>query len=101
MLLLPYAHERQTVQRLPWITFGLIALNLLIFLITTYGASGAEDAERFMYEFREYLYARPYLEVPESMKELLDEEELEQLAIYKETTDTSALGEFTIQQEQL
>lgn len=33
-ILLPISHEKLSVQRLPWITIGIIALNILIFLGT-------------------------------------------------------------------
>lgn len=33
-MIFPLSHERMTVQRLPWITIGIILLNLIIFLVT-------------------------------------------------------------------
>jgi membrane associated rhomboid family serine protease len=33
-MILPLTHERMTVQRLPWVTIVIIALNLAVFLVT-------------------------------------------------------------------
>ncbi len=33
-MILPLTHEKMTVQRLPWITIGILALNMIVFLIT-------------------------------------------------------------------
>jgi len=33
-MILPLSHERMTVQRLPWVTIVIIALNLAVFLLT-------------------------------------------------------------------
>lgn len=33
-MILPLTHENMTVQRLPWVTIGIIALNVIIFLFT-------------------------------------------------------------------
>ena len=34
MLLIPIGKEDQTVQRLPWVSIGLIAVNVVTFLVT-------------------------------------------------------------------
>ncbi|HJZ13359.1 MAG TPA: rhomboid family intramembrane serine protease [Acidobacteriota bacterium] len=100
MLLLPYAHERQTVQRLPWITFGLIALNVLIFLITTYGSGGVNEGDESLYQFREYIASHPYLKIPTEMEQFFDEQELDQLAALREVFDTSTISAWDMEQEQ-
>src|SRR3990172_13031742 len=100
MLLLPYAHERQTVQRLPWITFGLIALNVLIFLITTYGSGGVNEGDQSLYQFREYIASHPYLKIPTEMEQFFDEQELDQLAALREVFDTSTISAWDMEQEQ-
>ena len=33
-MILPLTHERMTVQRLPWITIGIIAINVVVFIPT-------------------------------------------------------------------
>lgn len=42
-MILPLTHERMTVQRLPWITIGIIALNVLVFLFTWPHASRDQE----------------------------------------------------------
>ncbi|MFZ5788211.1 MAG: rhomboid family intramembrane serine protease, partial [Acidobacteriota bacterium] len=65
-MLIPIGHDQQEVRRLPWVTFAIIALNLVVFLGT--GTTGdelqrgaAEAAQRAF----EYLAEHPYLEVPD------------------------------------
>jgi len=33
-MLVPFTHERMTVQRLPWVTIGLVLVNCVVFLLT-------------------------------------------------------------------
>ena len=59
-MLIPLAHERMTVQRLPWVTITIIALNFLIFLIT-WPQAQRDDArvQEVLDDFEEYAYAHP------------------------------------------
>ena len=34
-MIVPLNHERMTLQRLPWVTIAIIALNVVIFLVTS------------------------------------------------------------------
>lgn len=83
-MILPYGHERTTVRRLPWVTFAIMALCALVFLVslpaTGRGAGRVESSAR---EALEYFFAHPYLELPGGLRRLLlrevEEEKLEEV----------------------
>jgi membrane associated rhomboid family serine protease len=67
MLLLPIAQENSTVRRTPWVSFGLIAVNVLVFLFLGIAAderSTAREVHRRWKETALYLLQRPYLQPP-------------------------------------
>jgi membrane associated rhomboid family serine protease len=73
MLLLPIGQENDTVRRTPWISFALIAANVLVFALATISfdqrAHVADVRQRFQ-DAAEYLYERPYLDAPENLTRL-------------------------------
>ena len=89
MLILPYAHERQTVQRLPYVTFALIAVNFIIFLLTHYGGSSVDDYYEKLNRLHEYASAHPYLELPQEGRSYFDNWQLQQLDALREATNLS------------
>src|SRR5438093_12672236 len=100
MILLPYAHEKQTVQRLPWVTFILIAINVVVFFFTHFNGINQQDAEGIVGEFQEYYYTHPYLEVPPEMQRFFTKKDLEQIALLKEGTDFTQISAETRREEQ-
>jgi membrane associated rhomboid family serine protease len=104
MLILPLAHESQRVQRLPWVTFIIITLNVVLLLYTDFFAGVDESAlnDRFD-KFYEYLSSHPYLDVPPEMQQYFTEKDEEQLQEMRESTPRSDLDQETIdsQQEEL
>ncbi len=100
MIILPYAHEKQTVQRLPYITFGLIALNVLIFLFTHYGGHSLDDLYEKMNRLHEYASAHPYLEVPAEGKEYFEGWQLQELETLREATNLRDFDPEQLRQEQ-
>jgi len=99
-LLLPYAHEKQTVQRLPWITFALIAINVIVFLFIHYGSTDQAEKDAALSRFQEFYYTHPYLELPPEMKQFYDKKELEDLGLLKEGTDLTQIPAETRRLEQ-
>jgi membrane associated rhomboid family serine protease len=89
-LIIPVGHESNEVRRLPWITFGIMALCLIahIFLSMNVGAKEKKlgsSAE----EYITYYFSHPYLELNPEIKELMfsgaNEERLEaMLAAYRQ-----------------
>jgi membrane associated rhomboid family serine protease len=61
-MIIPIGHEGQTVRRLPWITFALIAANLAVFI--TVGRTASDVEERMARAFdaaKQDWWAHPYL----------------------------------------
>jgi|GEM_PF-243124 len=100
MILLPYAHERQTVQRLPYITFGLIVLNVLIFLLIHYGANSVDDYNQKLDRFQQYVYEHHYLTIPAEGRKYFESWQLEELDTLHEASNTSDYDPETLRQEQ-
>ena len=67
-MLLPIGHDQTTVRRMPWVSFGIIALCVLAFIYTLV-APGDEaavaEAELFAVE---YFVDHPYLELDPQLK---------------------------------
>lgn len=71
-MLIPIGHERTTVRRLPWVTFTVMILCLVIFLVTLPGESKHQRvAIGYLEEAVEYLVEHPYLELQPRFRELL------------------------------
>jgi len=67
-MLLPIGHDQTTVRRMPWVTFGIIATCVVVFIVTLL-APGDEaavgDAELRAVE---YFVAHPYLKLDPQLK---------------------------------
>jgi membrane associated rhomboid family serine protease len=79
MILLPIGHEESGVRRLPWVTFGLMAVCLLAFVASGRARLFVEDDLRVYEEANEaleYYIGHPYLELDAEFEELVfpDEE---------------------------
>jgi membrane associated rhomboid family serine protease len=81
-LIIPVGHESNEVRRLPWITFGIMALCLIvhIFLSIDVGAK-QKQLESSAEEFVRFYFNHPYLELNPDIKKIMfsggDEERLE------------------------
>lgn len=76
-LIFPTGHEQTTARRLPWITIGLVVINLLVFI----GLRPAEERadrefQRQLDESVTYLKHHPYLKPPPLLAELLSKRDL-------------------------
>jgi len=66
-VLLPIGQEENQVRRQPWVSYGLIGLNLAVFLLLLPlrpGPQWEREFERRWAEMIDYLGERPYLELP-------------------------------------
>jgi membrane associated rhomboid family serine protease len=72
LIILPIGHEKGTVRRLPWITFGIMALCMVAFFFTNSPPEAQmvelEEKGRELFEF---YFSHPYLELPEELEETL------------------------------
>jgi membrane associated rhomboid family serine protease len=89
-IIIPVGHESNEVRRLPWITFGIMAICLVahIFLSMEVGAK-QDRLESAAEEMIMYYFNHPYLELNPEIKKLMfaggDEERLDaMLATYRE-----------------
>lgn len=100
MLLVPLAHESQRVQRLPWVTFILIGLNVLVFLFTNFSGPDEAVLNAKFDEFDQYLSSHPYLEIRPEIKKLMSQEYIDQIKTLKEAVPTTNLTQEEIDTEQ-
>jgi membrane associated rhomboid family serine protease len=100
MIILPYGHEKQSVNRLPWVTFIIIGLNILIFLALLFETRRNESMQQEKFnEFIEYYTYHAYLEYPPEMQKFYRVDDKSTfMDIMKETK--SRLSEETINKEQ-
>lgn len=69
-MIIPLGHDQTEVRRLPWVTFTIMALCLLVHLLVAF-APGVSEAEigRDLTEAVEYWMAHPWLELPPRLQE--------------------------------
>jgi membrane associated rhomboid family serine protease len=71
-MIIPYGHEHSSVRRLPWVSFSLMGLCVVVFLITALAAdSGGPPTDSDFTELFEYLSSHPYLEVSPELERAL------------------------------
>jgi len=71
-VIIPYGHEYTSVRRLPWVTFTLMALCILVFVFTsvTHRETGQVVADE-LGEFFNYLDAHPYLQIDPEFEDFM------------------------------
>ncbi|MCI0414978.1 rhomboid family intramembrane serine protease [bacterium] len=99
-ILLPFAHEKQTVQRLPYVTFALIALNVVFFLFTHYGGSSLDDLYEKLDALQQYVASHPYLEIPPEGRKYFEDWQLQQLDALREATNKQDLDPEQVKEDQ-
>ncbi len=99
-ILIPYRHESLTLRRLPWITFGLIAINVIIYLIGLYCGPNDEDMKQSFKTLFEYYADHPYLELPQTIRQLVPKQALKKLDQMKEEADEASLADAEVQDQQ-
>jgi membrane associated rhomboid family serine protease len=74
-MLIPIGHEETTVRRLPWVTFAIMGLCLVVFLFTVPGErSRQEQASGHLKEAWDYFVEHPYLVMNERLRAALAEQ---------------------------
>ncbi len=85
-MIIPIGHEEDTVRRLPWVTFVVIALNIVVFL--SVGLQAERTERRIGDRFRavvDYWGAHPYLDLPDDF--------LAETATARERRDVTLMSE--------
>src|SRR5262245_33060925 len=99
-IVIPVAHEQQKVQRLPWVTFALIAINVVVYLITNPGRDdNLREVNQKYDQLFKYYVQHPYLEFPDSMNQFLTQSEVERIEAMKESAE-KPLDQDTLEEEQ-
>jgi membrane associated rhomboid family serine protease len=93
MILIPIGHEQDTVRRLPWVTFVILAICFVVQIFTWVAVKGANsELEPVAQEFVSYYISHPYLEFDPELRDILfngvDDEQVDQLLSYYSTTAT-------------
>jgi membrane associated rhomboid family serine protease len=70
MLIIPLGNENNMVRRHPWVTYGLLAANFVVFVLTVAAGPGQVWESRFNAKFDEiveHISERPYLELKKDL----------------------------------
>jgi len=69
-MFIPIGHDQDTVRRLPWVTFTLMGLCLLVYLVT-FPSIGSNEKERLqaLDEIGRYYLTHPETKVPKEMED--------------------------------
>jgi hypothetical protein len=70
MLVIPIGQENGEVRREPWVSYGIVAFNVLIFVFLWFASNGSDVPAKFEAQARvvtDYLIRNPYLTVPPEM----------------------------------
>ena len=84
-MFIPIGLDQTSVRRLPWVSIGIIAANLAVFLAMTVSVqSVGEDAGRRSRESMQYWSRHPYLTLPRSATPGLSDADRERLRLVAE-----------------
>lgn len=70
MLVIPIGQENGEVRREPWVSYAIVAFNVLIFVFLWFASNGSDVPAKFEAQARvvtDYLIRNPYLTVPPEM----------------------------------
>jgi len=71
MLIVPLSHENSEVQRIPYVTIGIIVLNIILYIFTYFTVASQKESYEQEKELVSYYYSHPYLDFPEETFEKL------------------------------
>ena len=105
-MIIPIGHEHTTVRRLPWVTFSLMGLCLIDFLLT-FSSDRKIQQEAFdgLDNAFDYFLEHPYLELPPRFEQLLEsqfgeEETRTQINLIRDLGGEPPASDRTLQAEQ-
>ncbi|HEX7418482.1 MAG TPA: rhomboid family intramembrane serine protease [Thermoanaerobaculia bacterium] len=80
MILLPIGRDESTIQRHAWVSYSIIAMNVLMFLATVVMSSATQNHTRdVVVKAFTYIYQHPYLNVPQSLGDVMPAAVIRQL----------------------
>ena len=95
IFLLPIGHEKDTVRRLPFVTFSILAICFIIHIFVSFQVRDAStQVEERAKELINYYISHPYLEFDPETKKLLfggfEDEKIDTLLSIYSQSDSSA-----------
>jgi membrane associated rhomboid family serine protease len=104
MIIIPIGHDQETVRRLPWVTFGILAVCFIVHIFVWFTVQGANtQLEAVAQEFVEYYISHPYLEFDPELRKILfngvEDEEVDQLLSFYQNTTTRP-SSFVLEEQQ-
>jgi len=106
-LIIPVGHESNEVRRLPWVTFGIMAICLVVHIFLSMEVGTKQNQlQSTAEELVQYYFTHPYLELNPEIKKLMlsggDEERLDaMLAAYRQMVPRPDRQTVTEEQEKL
>ncbi len=82
MLFIPVGLDKTEVRRIPWVSFALIGVNILVFVslwMSSLQSPVREELSEKAGAIAQYLGQRPYLKVPYELEQYLDASSRHQL----------------------
>lgn len=97
-MIIPYGHEHTTVRRLPWVTFTIMGLCVVMFVVTSMVANNRseEKVAEGMARIFEYLAEHPYLELDSRFIDFLRDLNVPEKEIDQLLAALQAMGQFGI-----
>lgn len=103
MILLPIGRDESEIRRHAWISYAIIALNVLVFVATS-TAERTSNVTAIQLKWEKalaYLIEHPYLQTPAAMKEVLRPAGVQQLAVRRRDATRPAPDVAERQQKEL
>jgi len=103
MLFIPVGLDRSEVRRVPWVSFSLIGVNVLVFLIlwlASYRSSAATEVSEKAEAVARYLGQRPYLSIPHELEPYLDAHSRRQLDLARAAAARGRPVDFVVRRQQ-
>ncbi len=77
-MIIPVGHERDSVRRLPWVTFVIIAVCIIVHIIISRSIDGHfKEVETSGRELLEYYFQHPYLKFDSDIQKMMFGEQTE------------------------
>src|SRR5512145_12860 len=73
LFLFPVGHSNSTVRRQPWVSYIIIAVNILIFFLMTQHNTNPHETKRYVEDLVKHIKTHPQIELNPALREMLSE----------------------------
>jgi membrane associated rhomboid family serine protease len=73
LLLFPVGHNTSTVRRRPWVSYIIMAANILIFFFITQHDTNPHETKRYVEDLIKHIQTHPQIELNSALREMLSE----------------------------